>query len=306
MERVGLLLTIGSGLRPFQVANVNPYEFEPPTPYNDPTRRTIFTHFIKQGQEAEPTGTPRAGHVKNARSEGNTLYMAQNSAHPAATPTKPNGEALYRCESSPNVSQLPCPSRRNVTLSSDILQYYTEPREADSPVRRGRSEDCTPRGGQDVVPLSPRRRHQDYTQETSRSPTRRSPQASSSKGYTINRNFTRSPTMTLDDVYERDEYDDGIPSRISKNPPPSPPKKRSRSPMKKMFGEHGWLGQSPDEKPDPKLRSKKSFVTHMDFASRPKKIGMMEKLKNKFEEIVSRCLEIILVLTNFEGTGRES
>jgi hypothetical protein len=112
--------------------------------------------------------------------------------------------------------------------------------------------------------------------------------------------------MTLDDVYERDEYDDGIPSRISKNPPPSPPKKRSRSPMKKMFGEHGWLGQSPDEKPDPKLRSKKSFVTHMDFASRPKKIGMMEKLKNKFEEIVSRCLEIILVLTNFEGTGRES
>jgi hypothetical protein len=29
-------------------------------------------------------------------------------------------------------------------------------------------------------------------------------------------------------------------------------------------------------------------------------------LKNKFEEIVSRCLEIILVLTNFEGTGRES
>ena len=292
MERIRLLLTIGSDLRPFQVANSNPYEFEPPTPYNDLTRQTTFTHFIKQGQEAEPTRTPRAGHVKNACSEGNALYMAQNSAHPAATSTKPNGQSLYRCESSPNVSQLPFPSRRNATPSPDILKYYTEPREADSPVRRGRSEDSTPRGGQDVVALSPRRHRQDYTQETSScSPTRRSPQASSSKGYTVNRNFTRSPTKTLDDVYERDEYNDGIPSRISKNPPSSPPKKRSRSPMKKMFGAHGWLGQSPDEKPDPKLQSKKSFVTHMEFTNRPKKIGMMEKLKNKFEEIVSKYLQ---------------
>jgi hypothetical protein len=44
--------------------------------------------------------------------------------------------------------------------------------------------------------------------------------------------------------------------------------------MKKMFGENGWLGKSPNEMPDLGLRSRK-------------KIGMMEKLKNKFEEIVS-------------------
>jgi hypothetical protein len=100
--------------------------------------------------------------------------------------------------------------------------------------------------------------------------------------------MTRSPTKTVDDVTERDEYDERLQNRSSKTPPPNPPKKRSRSPMKKMFGENGWLGQSPDEKPDVKLRSKKSFVTHMDFAHRPKKISMMEKLKNKFEEIVSK------------------
>ena len=268
----------------------NRYEFEPITPYNDATQ-TTFTNFIKQGQEVETTHNPRVGHVKNARSEGNALYMAQNSTDLTATPTRPNGQNLYRCESSPNVSQLPFPPRRNATPSPDILQYYTEPREIDSLLRRGRSEDSTPHEGQDVdgtyVSHAPWRRHQDYTQETtSRSPTRPSLQASSSKGYTINRSHPRSPTKTLDDVYERDEYDDDITSRITKSSPPSSPKKRSRSPMKKMFGENGWLGQSPDEKPDLRLRSKKSFVTHIDFANRTKKIGMMEKLKNKFEEIV--------------------
>ena len=310
-QRQEVLLINSSGRRPFQVPKVNPFEFEPTTPHNDVSRQTTFTDFIKQGQEVEPTRTPRSAHVKNARSEGNALYMMQTSAH-LATPTKPHGQALSRCESSPNVSQLPFPSHRNCTASPDILQYYAEPRENEennTPVRRGRSEDSTPRGrdiGGNQASQSPRRR-QDHAQESpTRSPIGNSPQSSFSKSSSINRNMTRSPTKVLDDVYERDEYDEPLPNRSSKTPPSSPPKKRSRSPMKKMFGENGWLGQSPDEKPNPKLRPKKPFVTHMDFANRPKKIGMMEKLKNKFEEIVSGYRKVHLVDTNLDGKAEKA
>ena len=290
----GILLTITSTVRPFQVAKISPYEFEPPSPYDDPTRQTTFTNFVKKGQDVPSTFAPRAVHVKNSRSEGNVSCMTQPPIHLTATPTKPNGYTLYRSESSPNVSQLPFPLRRNATPSPDIVEYYTEAGETSSPTPRGRqdSQDSNPRRDQSIgvkyASQSPSRRCQDYAQELpSRYPTRQSPQGSLSKGHAINRNLTRSPTKTLDDVSERDEYDDSLPNTSSRAPPPNPPKKRSRSPMKKMFGEHGWLGQSPDEKFDPKLRSKKSFVTHMDFAHRPKKIGMMGKLKNKFEEIVS-------------------
>jgi hypothetical protein len=56
--------------------------------------------------------------------------------------------------------------------------------------------------------------------------------------------------------------------------------------MKKMFGEHGWLGQSPNEKPEPKFQSKRLFgQSNGDFQGR-KKTTMIGKLKSKLEEIV--------------------
>jgi hypothetical protein len=60
--------------------------------------------------------------------------------------------------------------------------------------------------------------------------------------------------------------------------------------MKKMFGEHGWLGTSADENWSATQPSKKGFVTHMEFSNRPKKLGMMEKLKNKFEDMVIKTV----------------
>jgi hypothetical protein len=51
--------------------------------------------------------------------------------------------------------------------------------------------------------------------------------------------------------------------------------------MKKMFGENGWLGRSPDEAPQVKLRSKKSSYPQRE------KITMMGKLRIKLEEFVS-------------------
>jgi hypothetical protein len=65
------------------------------------------------------------------------------------------------------------------------------------------------------------------------------------------------------------------------SPTTSSPKKRSRSPMKKMFGEHGWLGRSPDEVQVGKLPSKKSSI------GRKEKSSVMDKLRIKIEELVS-------------------
>lgn len=290
-------LTRTSTFKPFKAAKVNPYEFEPPSPYDDPTRQTTFTDFITIGREVPATFTPRAAHVKNARSESNAKHIPQDTAYLTATPAsiKPNGHGLYKSESSPNLSQPPFSSHQDVATTPEILQYYMESRETGSPAPRGRQDvhDSAIRGGQNIgvkyASLSARQACQDNADERqSRSPTRHSPQGSISRGYAVNRNLnrSRSPTKTLEDVSERDENDDDL----ANTPAPYPPKpnKRSRSPMKKVFGENGWLGKFPDEQPDPKQRSKNTFVTHMDFAHRPKKTGMMGKLKNKLDEIVSR------------------
>ncbi len=47
--------------------------------------------------------------------------------------------------------------------------------------------------------------------------------------------------------------------------------------MKKMFGEHGWLGKSPDE-----------VNTKTTPKPRKEKVSMMNKLRNKLGEIVRR------------------
>lgn len=57
--------------------------------------------------------------------------------------------------------------------------------------------------------------------------------------------------------------------------------------MKKMFGDHGWLGQSPNEVQEHKLISKNSSMVRKEEATRrQKKPSMIGKLKNKLEEIV--------------------
>jgi hypothetical protein len=88
---------------------------------------------------------------------------------------------------------------------------------------------------------------------------------------TTSRHGARSPTKTLRDVVERDE----VQPEIVRTPSP---KKRSRSPMKKMFGENGWLGRSPAEAPE---------TTDNVVIDRKEKRTMMGKLRNKLGEIVN-------------------
>ncbi|TGO88620.1 hypothetical protein BPOR_0151g00040 [Botrytis porri] len=102
---------------------------------------------------------------------------------------------------------------------------------------------------------------------------------SSTASTTINRQMTRSPTKNLVDVAEKEEIDFHGPDLLQFSP-----KKRSRSPMKKMFGEHGWLGSSPDEVRPGVMCSKST-----QKVDRPKKPGMMEKIKNKIEGFAERA-----------------
>ena len=124
-----------------------------------------------------------------------------------------------------------------------------------------------------------------------------------------------SSMKTLDDVSEQSEVGNMYPER-TQAPLATTPKKRARSPMKKMFGEHGWLSNSPDlsvssDTPKrPRSPMKKMFgehgwlgqspeeARHLHSQKKPpmtrkdtsfsqvKKTSLMDKIKNKIDELV--------------------
>ena len=79
------------------------------------------------------------------------------------------------------------------------------------------------------------------------------------------RGRSTSPVKYLDDLKEEVVVDG----------PPSPVK-RSRSPMKKMFGENGWLGRSASMKEMPNEQYKKTGLKHWGG-----------KIKQRVEDLVS-------------------
>jgi hypothetical protein len=82
-----------------------------------------------------------------------------------------------------------------------------------------------------------------------------------SEGITRGRGFAKTSVKPLGDVPEIEENVFEIPPRSHK---------RSRSPMRKIFGEGGWLSN-----PSPK-----------DDSGTPKKPGLVEKFRSKMGEIV--------------------
>jgi hypothetical protein len=64
-----------------------------------------------------------------------------------------------------------------------------------------------------------------------------------------------------------------------------------------MFGEHGWLGRSPDELQVEKHSSKKSS------AGQKEKSSVMGKLRSKIEELVS---VVIIIARNLILTARDT
>jgi hypothetical protein len=259
-----------------------------------PTSRpnTTFSNFIASARdELSSPKVPKPLHMKHARSESYKFIPAQNSSARRETPANQNGYPMQRSESSPNINpgrfidQFPDEPRR--VLSPDVLRFRAGSESVTTPGRRGRSPH---RPRQQInnhgEVILPRNIYQDASSSSnvvgyqSPSPARMSNQQklkdSFSQAQEYGRQATRSPTRALDDVKEYDE------SVIESPVPPSlnEMKKRSRSPMKKMFGENGWLGKTPNEIQDIKLESK-------NVASPGKeKTSVMGKIKNKLGEIV--------------------
>jgi hypothetical protein len=268
---------------------VNPYEFEPGTPYVDDERQTTITDFMDSNDLPSPN--TRASHTKNSRSEGNAMYMTQKTTPLNVPQSKSIGHTIQRSESSPPIGPHRSPQRHNRSQSPDISAYYAEDEESPYQTRRGRTPSRVAvgqgpqyRDGNSI--LSRRAPLEGFTNQDLRSPPRlllqKDEYRSSPKSASPSRYATRSPTKVMGDVSEDDEYDDRIINADPfLSPTPSSPKRRSRSPMKKMFGENGWLGRSPNEAQEGNFQSKKS--SH----GRKEKSSVMGKLRTRIEEFVS-------------------
>jgi len=263
----------------------NPYEFEPGSPYEDLARQATLTDFINS--QGVPASSPRLSHVKNSRSESNTGFLPRKSDPVSSTTARTIGRTIHKSESSPSLLPQQFSARRVVMRDEELLGRYGNYKELErSPYDDHQSpqdQACIRNDRHHSSRSPPRHVNQDYFEKPrSRSPSRFPNQDSCDK-YVNQRTMMRSPTKTLDDVSERDEHEE---FHLGKHSSPSPPKKRSRSPMKKMFGDHGWLGQSPDEKSEPKRDSKKSSSSREQPIARQKKTSMIGKLKTKIEEFV--------------------
>ncbi|KAL2068888.1 hypothetical protein VTL71DRAFT_15226 [Oculimacula yallundae] len=286
----------------------NPYEFEPDTPYAvRGERQTQFSDFIEHHSNNpynHYNSSPRMqhGHVKNARSEENGPYRARDDEY--LLPPKPSYATLQRSESSPSLVQarFEALSRLEATgdntprgkaTSPDIFDCYAEDIGHSSLPYRGRSPSPSrPSRNYTQVNTSPTyyQTSQSYAgRSRSRSPVRRETHESNESAQCPSvhgRHSGKTQTSTLDDVAERDEHREY--DKVRKVPAESPasfasPKKRSRSPMKKMFGENGWLGRSPDEIQDVKLQVKKAAALQKD------KPTMMGKFMNKLGEFAEKA-----------------
>jgi hypothetical protein len=288
----------------------NPYEFEPGTPYVvEDARQTTFSDFV--GNETSvPIPAMGAIHMKNSLSEGNAVYLTRKKTPLNVTQSYPSGHALYRSESSPRLNSGRSPERHNRSPSPGISGYYAEDEASAAPAHRGRSRSRNPVGRDhprhdDNAFSTPSRQRPANTSTTEDfcSPAHVQSQSHGSNRFpprssSPTRPSTRSPTRILDRVSEHAEYSSKLnETDLSGNQTPSPPKKRSRSPMKRMFGEHGWLGRSPDELQVGKHSSKKSS------AGRKEKSSVMGKLRSKIEELVS---VVIIIARNLILTARDT
>ncbi|PQE21750.1 DDHD domain protein [Rutstroemia sp. NJR-2017a BBW] len=287
------------------------YRFEPETPacLNESPQTTI-SDFI-ESRDSRPVSSPNFGHTKHL-----SPFSYTSSHH-----TRPG---LQRCGSSPSVSPMRF-AGRDLYPSPESFHYYGDPDSpspimkssynTQSSVGRGRAATLasqypirreSPEHLQYASSSPNRQLTGDSYQRPSRSPVRQAEKThghrpaiathtptgakmisnqhnksfSSSESTIINRTMTRSPSKTLIDVSEQDET--ALESPVL---PPVSPKKRSRSPMKKMFGEHGWLGSSPNEIMLPQIQATKSARKF----EKPRRAGMMEKIKSKIEELTEKA-----------------
>ncbi|CZR52017.1 uncharacterized protein PAC_01894 [Phialocephala subalpina] len=295
---------------------VNPYQFEPdtPMPARHQTHMTTFTDFIPHPHESELEQNPESFYLKKSPSTGNSMSTGQQFT--PMRPAKSDKRGMPRSESSPAVSH-PARFQAQYQTGPDIASRYGEVVDPVSPTRRGRSpqpegrrgrsyeEDGTPKTFTQYPPVrpnewrfpdSPRRvqfpnqhnqRHLGECRPESplRSPLRApSIEQNSFSSSTPIRYRPASPTKGLGNVVERDEAEADIPKT------PGSPKKRSRSPMKKMFGENGWLGRSPLETQGTARQAQKASAQVQKTSNNSKeKKGLVDKLRAKLADIAEKA-----------------
>lgn len=297
--------------RPAQ--KTNPYQFEPDTPdLDEDKRQTTIADFIRKHDSSPASfSTPRMAHFKNAHSAGSAIDMENLS--PLANISQGHSRLrIQRCGSSPNIGAMKFAPREEEYDSPELPSFAQEYGFRGKQTRDQRLAETTVNRHRQYVndygsppPLtSPGRSRRDVYES---SPTSQAHfahsyrQDSTPTSSLYDRHATRSPPKTSDYIYARKSNSSSNGSRHPAErtrypietsiPAPKSPPKRSRSPMKKLFGEKGWFGEtSPDDvkiKPEP-VRPTPRSRANTESSDGGKKTGIMGRLKNKLGEFVSK------------------
>ncbi|RFU31418.1 hypothetical protein B7463_g4953, partial [Scytalidium lignicola] len=274
---------------------MNPYEFDPNSPDVDRNQHTRFSDFIGRSRGLS---NPRPTQITNSHSEASCLLMGLSPDEGVKYSIKSHGIGLQRSESSPNLTPgLFAARHERTTATTGSSQLYSGEKLSRSPSRRGcqrgeemlhhedeETEDRASSHSRGRVPVLA----QQPTSIAS-SPSRLPRQGHSQDKSSRLSDHRHSITKELEDLAEHDEPESITDFSPILSWPPTPPPRRSRSPMKKMFGEHGWLGYTPDVKDDQKMTNSSSNLRRKDLSSVHRKTTMIEKLRNKLEEIAEKA-----------------
>lgn len=237
----------------------------------------------------------RSLHTKNSRSEDISSYTPHDAELDSfRAPIRPGARTIHRSESSPSLQQQPVLQpltylpRHNKTPSTDLRAQHSVSHGFEGGLDREKlmgGPRNTLSDGETAQSHLYRPSQEHVFTSCSESPTRGSRQGSLSSSYAPHGSVSRSPTKPLYDVTEKEESDS-----VFLGYPLDSPKPRSRSPMKKMFGEKGWLSQSPNENANQYAGVKNFNFSRKDGSSHShqKKKSMMGKIKTKLEEFVCR------------------
>ncbi|TQS37568.1 hypothetical protein Golomagni_01952 [Golovinomyces magnicellulatus] len=250
-----------------EICLTNPFEFEPEPPSNpDPTERkssNIPSQYLSQ--------------VSKSTSEikADSTYENCSPVYP------PPGQNLYpvlRSESSPNIPSQGFLRNEYKRSSFENLNNCMGNEIKSSNLRESLTslppiKNCQNEKSESLSFFSPYN-YSSRSTSRSESPNLIMKEKISSMSRNSKPQLPRSPTITLEDVLELNE---------SNYRTQSTKLKRSRSTTKKMFGEKGWLGISPDEA----LKSGK--LESERYSRLREKTSMIERLRNKLGELAEKA-----------------
>ncbi|CCU82231.1 hypothetical protein BGHDH14_bgh00412 [Blumeria hordei DH14] len=230
----------------------------------------MSNHYTHKDSMVIPS--PYLNHVK---SPSKSSTVANGRFSPVYPPPKSSLRLISRSASSPNIPAQNFEDYKHHDSNRDSLEYEMNDNESPllpsyHPITFQVPESYSLSGRKDICP------NKDLSSCSSSSFSqnrRRESVASSSKVSASS--HRKSLTSVIDNFldFHESEYD---------TPDLSQPK-RSHSPMKKMFGENGWLGQSPND-----FQTRNSRQTSKSSWSK-ETTSMMGKLRNKIGELAEKA-----------------